>query len=124
MNHTTRRYPGKTLEEKFWLYITVGPFTDCWLWHGPTDCDEGYGRLYISRHKHIYAHRLSYELHFGPIPDGLDILHGCDNPRCVNPYHLSAGTHQDNMDDMIAKGRLVRVAPPPHTTLAANLHFA
>lgn len=109
--HTTRRYPGKTLEEKFWLYTSVGAITDCWIWHGPTDGDEGYGRVCVGRRTSIYAHRLSYQIHNGPIPDGLDILHSCDNPQCVNPCHLRAGTHLDNMKDMIARGHLVQPEP-------------
>lgn len=115
-DHTTHRYPGKTLEEKFWIYTASGRFTECWLWHGPTDSDEGYGRLYIARHKFIYAHRLSYQIHNGPFPNELDILHTCDvnypvgdvtYRLCVNPYHLYAGTHTENMADMKNRRRYV-----------------
>lgn len=52
------------------------------------------------------AHRVSYEMRHGPIPDGLNILHDCDNPNCVNPSHLKAGTQQENMRDASLRGRL------------------
>lgn len=57
------------------------------------------------KNKAARAHRVAYELAHGPIPDGLNVLHRCDNPPCVNPAHLFLGTFQDNVDDMIAKGR-------------------
>ncbi len=53
----------------------------------------------------LLAHRISYELAYGPIPDGLNALHTCDNPPCINVEHLFLGTQQDNMDDKMAKGR-------------------
>lgn len=94
----------QTLEEAFWLNVSPGNPGECWEWQGQRSA-RGYGRF---KHKNkiiFHSHRVSYELHTGPISDGLWVLHKCDNPPCVNPNHLFLGTHQDNMDDMIAKGR-------------------
>jgi hypothetical protein len=77
----------------------------CWLWTGSVSPD-GYGRMWRNR-KLIGAHRLSWELHNGPVPDGLQVLHNCpggDNRACVNPAHLFLGTNADK----IAKGRQPR----------------
>lgn len=78
----------------------------CWEWQGSKD-KKGYGRVHLRRGVKINAHRLSWEINKGLIPDGLWVLHHCDNPICVRPDHLFLGTHQDNMDDMKAKERRV-----------------
>ena len=80
---------------------TVDPQSKCWLWIGSTDTC-GYGVWHA--HGEHSAHRASYVMNVGPI-GGLHVLHKCDQPNCVNPEHLSLGTHQDNMADLRAKGR-------------------
>lgn len=77
---------------------------DCWQWTAGC-ARHGYGRFNVTRDKPLAAHRVAYEMFVGPIPTGLHVLHRCDNPPCVNPGHLFLGTHQDNMDDMVRKGR-------------------
>lgn len=81
------------------------PADACWPWQGALHT-QGYGRCWDGeRGKVAYAHRLVYTLLVGPIPDGLDIMHTCDNPPCVNPAHLRVATHRENMLDKCAKGR-------------------
>lgn len=66
---------------------------------------DGYGRFRVASYTLVGAHRFSYELHIGPIPSRMCVLHTCDTPNCVNPAHLFLGTHSDNMKDMYAKRR-------------------
>lgn len=75
----------------------------CWLWTGGTD-RYGYGTQWIDG-RVVYAHRLSYQHHHGPIPDGFVVRHKCDTPACINPDHLLTGTPMDNVMDMFARGR-------------------
>lgn len=75
----------------------------CWLWTGLLSW-KGYGITAVHQ-RHVGAHRLAYELAYGPIPPGMFICHHCDNRRCVRPDHLFLGTAQDNTDDMLRKGR-------------------
>ncbi len=91
------------LEERFWNKTMTIPETGCIWWVGSTNT-QGYGRINVNG-KTTAAHRLSYELHNGAIPSGLWVLHACDNPSCVNIEHLFLGTHRDNVDDMVRKGR-------------------
>jgi hypothetical protein len=97
---TRKRIP---LETRFWKNVKKGHQDECWEWKGPKNLD-GYGDILIER-KHIGAHRVSYEIHCGPIPNGLWVLHKCDNPPCCNPNHLFLGTARDNIHDMMSKGR-------------------
>lgn len=93
----------QTPEELFWSHVEK---TDggCWPWHGASL--RGYGKFHSrSLNRQTYAHRWAYEFARGPIPDGLHVLHRCDNPPCCNPDHLFLGTHLDNVADMVAKGR-------------------
>lgn len=96
--------------ERFWLIVdTNGPTVrddlgPCWVWvNRPTR--NGYG-VFGFENKQEYAHRYSWELHFGPIPPGLEVCHKCDNRRCVRSDHLFLGTQKDNIRDAAAKGRL------------------
>ncbi len=75
----------------------------CWLWTGSIK-QNGYG-AFRYKNKTIYAHRFSWELHTGKIPNKKWVLHKCDNPPCVNPSHLFLGDHKTNCKDMCLKGR-------------------
>lgn len=94
-------YPRRPWQERFWEHVDRSG--ECWLWTGKR-LPRGYGQVSI-HHQWRYAHRASWELHNGPIPEGMDICHRCDNPPCVNPAHLFLGTRRDNVHDMMAKGR-------------------
>ena len=95
---------SRPIADRFWE--RVDKTGDCWLWTGSLNA-TGYGTIGKGgRGNGIYlAHRVSFELHHGPIPDGLFVIHSCDNPPCVNPAHLRAGTSRDNMQDAISRGR-------------------
>lgn len=86
--------------DDFWRQ--VDKTASCWLWTGATD--QRYGRFGYGGKKHK-AHRFSWAMANGSVPEGLHVLHRCDVPLCVRPDHLFVGTHQDNMEDMFSKGR-------------------
>ncbi len=96
----------RPIADRFWKFVDKKSNDDCWNWTGGK-MGNGYGSLRVSNKQgsHVYAHRLSWELHNGPIPKGMQVLHHCDNPSCVNPNHLFIGTASDNMRDMDSKNR-------------------
>lgn len=83
--------------------------TPCWMW--TASCGHGYGRLNTGERVHR-AHRVAWGIAHGSIPDGLCVLHKCDNPPCVNVDHLFLGTLKDNVRDMVSKGRSLAQAHP------------
>ena len=90
-----RFIPTVPLGMRFFSKISPEPMSGCWLWTGPLT-DKGYGSLPF-RQKTLSAHKFSYELYVGRVPDGLELDHKCRNPCCVNPQHLEPVTHAENM---------------------------
>ena len=91
--------------ERFWSKMNRGLPDDCWFWTGPVTGSGGkYGAVCFDNN-YVYAHRFSYMIHNGEIPEGKVLLHTCDNSRCVNPNHLEAGSQKQNIHDAMKKDR-------------------
>lgn len=113
-NGTPRGKTPKPIGDRFWDKVNKdGPVPQhvphlgkCWVWTG-AKAHKGYGAISGEgfRSKRDLAHRVSWRLHHGDVPQGLWVLHKCDNPPCVRPDHLFLGTSQDNHADMMRKGR-------------------
>jgi len=93
-----------TLEQLFFSKVAFG-VSDCWFWVGCRD-QTSYGRMRTKNNNCQFSHRISWQMFKGIIPKGMKVLHKCDNPSCVNPEHLFLGTQNDNVQDMIIKGRM------------------
>lgn len=101
--------PPMPISERFWRRVEQD--TDgCWEWQGVIS-RFGYGLLRIGS-KWARVHRISWEIHFGQIPEGIFVCHHCDNRKCVRPDHLFLGTAQDNIRDMVSKKRDVNSTHP------------
>lgn len=92
---------AKSIEARFWP--KVKKTSSCWLWLAHKN-NKGYGMIGVKKTMRL-AHRVAYEIVIGTIPEGMCLLHSCDNRLCVNPSHLSVGSVKDNNLDMIKKGR-------------------
>ena len=97
-------YSRRKLEASFSKEVDKRDHYSCWEWKG-SKSHNGYGIYSAGIGDNRRAHRISWELFFGPIPEGKMVLHKCNNPSCVNPYHLYLGNHMDNMGYMAACGR-------------------
>lgn len=94
-----------SLKERFMRRVDISG--DCWAWQGAIT-NGGYGLCRDGDQKTQTAHRVSYEIFTGAVPEGMDVMHACDNRCCVNPAHLSVGTRAQNMQDAKRKGRTAR----------------
>lgn len=104
------------LATRFWRKVAIGDSLMCWEWsahRGSNTPGRNYGKFGVDG-QNCFAHRVAWVLTHGPIPEGMDVLHACDNPPCVNPAHLYLGTHSDNMRDRSARGRMPSMSGSRH----------
>ena len=101
------------LANLFWSRVDRRGPGDCWPWLGPVTGSQEYGAFCFDS-RYVYAHRFAYVLHHGEIPKGTVVMHTCDDPICVNPAHLNAGTQKDNIRDSVAKDRWLTRARKAH----------
>ncbi len=101
--------PSIPVALRFWSKVDIAPVEMCWEWLASISKPSPYPRFKLGD-KTITAHRAAWTLAYGPIPKRLLVRHKCDNPKCCNPAHLELGTHQDNVNDMMRRGRHTKVS--------------
>lgn len=104
---------GREIRARFWMKVRVAPANECWEWLASRD-RHGYGKFKPVSRTWTLAHRASYRLHVGPIPDGLVLDHLCRNTSCVNPGHLEAVTQVENMRRGVFPNSLKTECPQGH----------
>ena len=108
VNHPRLDRSGKydrSIVQRFWKYVHRRQDHQCWNWIGSKTVRGGYGQL-NNKGLLLKAHRLSWEINLGAIPEGMMVRHLCHNPSCCNPTHLLPGTAKDNHSDMQKAGRM------------------
>lgn len=95
---------------RFWSKVDKRGHNDCWLWKAARDKIKGYGLFWFQEIAETKAHRASWFLANGTLPDDMCVLHSCDNPPCVNPAHLHLGTNEDNVREKVERGRTAKGA--------------
>lgn len=108
-----------TWQDRFWSRVAKGD--GCWEWQGRRYVPSGYGLASI-RGRSTGAHRVSWEIHNGPIPSGMVVRHDCDNKPCVRPDHLRLGTPGENSADLVARGTKGRHLREPRIRTIRALH--
>ena len=99
----------KTYEsENFWRKVDVGSIEECWV-HQNRPNRSGHTSTKFRPFGNFYNHRIAWSLTYGLIPEGLLVLHKCNNPACCNPYHLYLGTHKSNTEDSLKVGTFNRL---------------
>lgn len=107
MNTRYSIQPSASMLDRFMSNVIPEALSGCWIWHGALHSQFGYGAFKLGDRKSpvMTAHRASFLINKGDIPVGNVVRHICDNPSCVNPDHLEVGTHKDNANDKVVRGR-------------------
>lgn len=106
-----------SLQERFWSKVSIRGDDECWPWMaGRRRLCMGYGAFW-SDGRHVQATHMAVILSGGSVPNGLMVLHKCDNPACCNPRHLRVGTHAENMNDKVERGRQAKGERSPKAKL-------